>query len=74
MDRATLVGIHHTKTVVSKVIRVPQEDIRKKYEQQNPTKDQRQGALAGQTVGTPDPSPDKKKKPPGTGSFRRPQE
>ena len=69
MDRATLVGIHHTKKVVSKVIRVPQEDIKKKYEQQNPTEDPRQGTLAGRTVGTLDTSPDEKKEPTGTGLF-----
>ena len=69
VDRATLVGIHHIKTAVIKVIRVQQEDIRKKYEQQNRTEDQRQGAFAGKTVRTPDPSPDEKKEPPGTRLF-----
>ena len=69
VDRARLVGIHHIKMAVIKVIRVQQEDIRKKYEQQNRTEDQRPGALAGKTVRTPDPSPDEKKEPPGTRSF-----
>ena len=74
VDWATLVGIHHIKTVVIKVSRVPQEDIRKKYKQQNPTEDPRQGTLDGRTVGTLDTSPDKKKDQPGTGLFRGPQE
>ena len=47
MDQATLVGIYLIKTVVIKVIRVPQEDIKKKYEPQKPS----EGALEDRTVG-----------------------
>ena len=68
-DRATLVGIHHLETVMIKVIRVPQEDIRKKYEQQKQLEDPRQGTLEGRTVGIPDTSPEEKKEQPGKGSF-----
>ena len=69
VDWATLVGIHHIKTVVIKVSRVPQEDIRKKYEQHKPMEDPRQGTLEGRTVGITDTSPDEKKEQPGKGSF-----
>ena len=67
MDWATLVGIHHLKTVMIKVIRVPQEDIKKKDRQKDLTEDPRQGSLNGKTVGTPDTSPDEKKDQPRMG-------
>ena len=72
MDWATLVGIHHLKTVMIKVIRVSQEDIKKKDGQKDLAEDPRQGSLNGRTVVTPDTSPGEKKDQPRMGSSGGP--
>ena len=74
VDRATLGGSHHLETVKIKVIGVPQEDIKQKYEQQKPREDARQGTREGRLVGIPGTSLEEKRGQPGKGSFRGPRE